>query len=174
MATRLGVTQPQVSAYETGRRRPTTTQLDRFADAFDAALAIDFVAVPGEGVYAPASLAETAAALDLGRADPNRPIYEFLRGFHEASPFGRRALLVEPPAPTGDPRYDALLAGLAEHLAGRDHESIPGWTAHPDRFLQQAWYWIDIRRRRAALRAISPAAFARRLVFVDPSDLETV
>ena len=53
----------------------------------------------------------------------------------------RAAFVAEPP-PTGDARYDALLAGLAVQLcrtAGM--ASSPAWTREPNRYLQSFWWY---------------------------------
>jgi hypothetical protein len=52
-------------------------------------------------------------------------------------------LLEDTPDPTGDDRWDVLFAGLAEHLAMRDGQAAPGWSAeirrHPECSTTQAF-----------------------------------
>jgi len=53
----------------------------------------------------------------------------------------RRAFLAEPPL-TGDPRYDALLAGLAVHLCRRAGLPMtPAWTRDESRYLDRMWWF---------------------------------
>lgn len=176
----MGVSQSQISAYERGLRSPSIATTTRFAAGLSAELAIDFVdRPPTAGGWQPPTLAATAPLVASALAEGNhrhadRAILEFLRAQQEIGIDHRRSLVVAEPPPTGDRQYDALLGAIAEHLAFHNAESIPSWTAHPDRFLSVAWYWIDVVSRRETLRTISPAAFARRLVFIDPVDLTSV
>lgn len=57
------------------------------------------------------------------------------------------------PPPTSDPRYDALLAGLAVHLARTAHlPRSPSWTRAPERFLPTFW-WFGLAGTNPGLRA---------------------
>ena len=98
-------------------------------------------------------------------------VYEFLRGANETSFEQQHLLVSDEPGLTGDNRYDALLAGLAEHSSNRNGFALPAWATQRCRFLDQAWYWIDLPGYRRWLRGVTPAAFARRHVYLDPIDL---
>lgn len=61
--------------------------------------------------------------------------------------------LAPEPAPTTDVRYDALLAGLAVHLARTAQLSrAPSWTQQPERFLPSFW-WYGYAADNPGLRA---------------------
>jgi hypothetical protein len=112
--------------------------------------------------------------VDLGRnlasahseSERRRLVLEFVEEYRW-EPREHRALLVaERPEPTGDPRYDALLAGLAEHLAYHDVLDVPGWAYDDDRFLEQWWFPIDLPSVRAEALVHSPGAFRIRGIFI--------
>lgn len=84
----------------------------------------------------------------------------------------RRRALAERPEPTGDPRYDAFLGALAEHLAGAAGTDRPAWTCEPERFLDRFWFVSEVPGFRALAVAESPAAFRRRGVFISLGAIE--
>ncbi len=85
----------------------------------------------------------------------------------------RQSLIPEPPL-TGDPRWDALLAALAEHLAFHAELPMPAWADDPQRFLTTFWFPVDLPSIRARALITSPASMARRGVMIDRLDLERV
>ncbi|MDX1886828.1 hypothetical protein [Mycolicibacterium sp. 120270] len=118
------------------------------------------------------TLATTAAALTDTADDRTRwrLFLEFNRGADEA---GRAALTLirdEPPT-TGQPRYDALLAAIAEHIAARYALPGPLWSITTDRFLDTPWWTSDLPSARAYAMLSSPAAFRRRGIYLDRHDL---
>jgi hypothetical protein len=122
--------------------------------------------------YQPMSLA------DLGRfiaAESDfdvrwRLVVEFLKEYHGEPVGGRQRLLEDVPAPTGDERWDTLLAGLAEHLAMRDGRDAPGWSG--SRGLHRFWFPFDTPGARAQALVHAPAAFRRRGVFVADYEID--
>lgn len=48
------------------------------------------------------------------------------------------------PPPTGDSRWDAMIAGLVEHLASHEQLSAPEWVYDEDRFLTVFWFPVDL------------------------------
>jgi len=105
----------------------------------------------------------------------NRAVREFLdefalRGDRDSQ---AAAIAAEPPS-TGDPRHDAYLAALAEHLAAVHSVERPAWCVGPDRFLDSFWFVSDVPGFRAISIAQAPAAFRRRGVFVPERSLHRV
>jgi hypothetical protein len=99
-----------------------------------------------------------------------RLVVEFLKEYH-AEPAGeRQELLEEAPVPTGDERWDVLLAALAEHLAVRDGVAAPSWSAA--RGLRRFWFPFDTPGARAQALVHAPAAFRRRGVFVADYEID--
>jgi len=86
----------------------------------------------------------------------------------------REWAIAERPEPTGDPRQDAYLGALAEHLAAVHGLARPAWSIEPDRFLDRFWFVSDTRGFRAVSIAQAPAAFRRRGVFLPERSLHRV
>lgn len=117
---------------------------------------------------------------DLGRrlasaaseVERRRLVLEFVEEYRWEPPEHRSALLARPPALTGDRRYDALLAALAEHLAYHDELAVPDWTYADDRFLDRWWFPVDLPAVRADALVHSPAAFRIRGIFIGSDALD--
>lgn len=102
-------------------------------------------------------------------------VREFLDEFAlRADEASRTQAIAEQPDPTGDPRYDAYLGALAEHLAVAHGLERPSWSVRPDRFLDRFWFVSDVPGFRALSIAQAPAAFRRRGVFVPERSLYRV
>jgi hypothetical protein len=86
----------------------------------------------------------------------------------------RAGAIAATPAPTGDPRYDAFLGALAEHLALAHDLERPGWATEPTRFLDRFWFVSEVPGFRAISIAQAPAAFRRRGVFIPERSLRRV
>ena len=78
----------------------------------------------------------------------------------------RQYLVASEPVPTGDERYDALLAAITEYLCTRQGLLAPPWVEDPSRFLDQWWFVSGIQSLHADAIAHSPISFARRGVFI--------
>lgn len=118
------------------------------------------------------SIDDTAAAIAAANteADRLRVFFEFLRGADAAGP-AAILLITQEPQPTGDARFDALLAASAERLCAR--YSLPGplWTAMPDKFLDRAWWVSDLPSAMPLAIKWTPASFVRRGIYLDGHDL---
>jgi hypothetical protein len=99
-----------------------------------------------------------------------RLVAEFLKEYHEEPAGVRRRLLEEAPLPTGDERWDVLFGGLAEHLAMRDGEAAPPWSATLG--LRRFWFPFDTPGARAQALVHAPAAFRRRGIFVADYEID--
>jgi hypothetical protein len=86
----------------------------------------------------------------------------------------RAAAIALRPEPTGDPRHDAYLGALAEHLAAVHDLDRPPWSVESDRFLRRFWFLSDTPGFRAVSIAQAPAAFRRRGVFIPERSLHRV
>jgi hypothetical protein len=113
-------------------------------------------------------------AANAGQSDVYRQVMEFLDDYRAAAPSDRPSLIDERPDPTGDERWDALLAALVEHLAAADGHEAPAWAQEPDRFLNRWWFVAGIRALHASALVQSPISFARRGVFVTAGALDRV
>jgi hypothetical protein len=119
------------------------------------------------------SLAEAARRIEAGAS-----MLEVVRDFLDHAP--RRSegdlaeLIRERPAPTGDPRADALLAGVAEHVSAVRGLPCPSWVLDEDRFLDRLWFVSDVRGFRAVALAQAPIALKRRGVLWPTRSLRRV
>jgi hypothetical protein len=124
--------------------------------------------------YQAMTIAELAGLVALEPSDPGRRrvILEFVEEYRW-EPIERRSdLLAGRPPSTGDPRYDAFLAALAEHLAYHDEIATPGWVQDPDRFLEQWWFPVDLPAARTDALVHSPGAFRIRGIFLGSGALD--
>lgn len=81
-------------------------------------------------------------------------------------------LVEEEPEPTGDARFDALLAAVAEHLCVRNGLPAPGWSLTPSRFLDGFWWVSPLPSARTYALLNTPASFRRRGVMLERRELE--
>ncbi len=171
LARRAGTSQPAVAAYETGSRTPSVKTLQRLLEGCDHDL--DLVARPRVRRGA-ASLSDLGRMIEEDRADggeqgerdATRLLFGFADDFRGSSRPGKLALLSEEPPPTGDARFDAALAALAEFFAAEAGIPVPPWTEGPTRFVEPWWFVTGRPAFHAYVLAHTPAVFARHGVFM--------
>ena len=168
LATRAGTTQPAVAAYESGGRTPSVATLQRLLDGCE--YDIEVRARPRVRRGAP-SLAELALTIrdDLrqGREhDALRLLFGFADDFRGSSRPGKLALLADEPPATGDARFDAALAGVAELFASEAGISAPAWVDGAMRFVEPWWFVASRPAFHAYTLAHTPAVLARHGVFM--------
>lgn len=169
LAALADTTQSAIAAYEAGTREPTMPVLARMVAATGARLVLGIERDPA--VYRLADAAVDIAAVDAAdEARRLRLVFEFLRGAHDdGAPLA--VLVGAEPATTGDARFDALLAAVAEDLCVQADVAPPAWVHHPSRFLDGAWWVSRLPSARAAALVHAPASFRRRGVMLDRRDL---
>lgn len=168
VAERAGTAQPAVAAYESGARTPSLKTLARLLGACEHDLEV--VAHPRIRRGA-ASLAELAHMiqqdLEGGRErDALRLLFGFADDFRGSSRPGAIELIAQEPAPTGDQRFDAALAGVAEFFSTERGLAPPSWVDQPDRFVEPFWFVASRPEFEAYTLANTPAAFARHGVMM--------
>jgi hypothetical protein len=84
------------------------------------------------------------------------------------------ALIRERPALTGSREVDALLAGVAEHLAAVRGLPCSAWVHEPERFLDRFWFVSSVPGFRATALAQTPMALKRRGILWPARSLERV
>ncbi|MGC2779828.1 MAG: hypothetical protein WA418_29725 [Bradyrhizobium sp.] len=83
----------------------------------------------------------------------------------------RFARIAEDPGLTDDPKANALIGAIGEHLSIRwSLRAAPEWTCHPERFLDSPWF-MGHERMKGFLLAESPLAFRRRFIFTEAEPL---
>jgi transcriptional regulator with XRE-family HTH domain len=168
LATRAGTAQPAVAAYESGARTPNLATVERLLDA--CGYDVELLARPRirRGAASLAELGQTIEA-DLAQGleqDALRLLFGFADDFRGSSRAGRIALLREEPASTGDTRFDAALAGVAELFAGEGAFAAPAWVNGTDRFAEPWWFVASRPEFHAYTLAHTPAVMARHGVFM--------
>jgi len=84
------------------------------------------------------------------------------------------AAIEREPERLDDPRFNAYLGALAEHLTIHSGLPRPQWCLAKDRFLERFWFVSPTPGFRAVSLAQAPAAFRRRGVMVPRRSLERV
>lgn len=168
MAHRAGTAQPAVAAYESGVRTPTLATLERLLDACEHDLQLTAIPQTRRGAASLEQLApEIAEDLALARErDALRLLFGFADDFRGSSRPGKMSLIRQEPSTTGDPRFDAALAGAAEFFAHESEIVAPGWVEEPSRFVEPWWFATDRPAFEAYTFAHTPAVFARHGVFI--------
>ncbi len=168
LASRADTTQPAVAAYESGARAPNLTTLERLLDACDYDVAVLANPRVRRGAASLADLAQAIAEdLDRGREqDALRLLFGFADDFRGSSRAGRLALLRDEPPPTGDARFDAALAGVAELFAIEGAIVAPAWVNDRGRFVEPWWFVASRPEFHAYTLAHTPAVLARHGVFM--------
>jgi transcriptional regulator with XRE-family HTH domain len=169
LAKQAGTTQSAIAAYEAGDREPTVPVLSRLLSAAGARLILDVA--PDPALYRLADAARDIAAVDP-TDEPRRLriVFEFLRGVQDDG-HPLNLLIAAEPTSTDDPRFDSLLAAIAEHLSVQHDEAPPAWVHEPNRFLDRAWWVSELPSAKAAALVNAPASFRRRGIMLDRHDL---
>jgi transcriptional regulator with XRE-family HTH domain len=168
VARRMGTSQSWVARMESGAVDAGLRSVRRYLAAIGARLDVQ-PAPEAESGFRPMTLADVARAARRHIADGEtvlRLCLQFIDDYRETDPASRAGLLHAIPPSTGDVRWDAFVAAMAEHLAYHGGLPIPGWVDRNGRFLEQWWFPTDLPSVMASALAESPAAFRRRGIFV--------
>jgi len=163
--------QSAIAAYEAGDRQPTVPVLARMLAAAGYRIVLDIE--PDQSCYRLADLAVDLRGVRPGDTERKlRFVFEFLRAAaDDGHPVFR--LVVSRPEPTGDERFDALLAAIAEDLSVKANVAPPSWALDEQRFLDHAWWVSDLPSGRAQALVHAPASYRRRGVMLDRRDLQS-
>ncbi len=135
---------------------------------FATAKGLMFRVAPDSSRYA---ISELAA--DIARACGDeirlRLVFEFVRAADDGHSI--KSLVTNAPRATGDRRFDALLAAVAEHVCVRSGVRVPTGGLDSSRFLDEAWWVSDLPSARIQALVHTPASFRRRGVMIDRHDL---
>jgi transcriptional regulator with XRE-family HTH domain len=158
--------QSSIADFERGKHDPAVDRLDRLL----AALGYSVSVLPTRR----RTVADAADAVHdwLRHEDADWAYRELIQLNDDlAAEHGplRVALTVAPPASVGDPRFDAFIAALVEHHLAAERLPIPDWTSDPSRRLDQAWV-VD-EWGSDDVTEVTPKAFRRHNVLIDPSEL---
>jgi transcriptional regulator with XRE-family HTH domain len=168
LATRAGTTQSAVASYESGAKRPNLATLSRLLDGCEHDVEVLTRPRVRRGAASLAELSPTISEdlLDDRETDALRLLFGFADDFRGSPRPGRIALIADEPPPTGDARFDAALAGVAEFFAAEAGIAAPVWVNGPGRFLEPWWFVASRPAFDAYTLANTPALFARHGVFM--------
>lgn len=166
-----GTPQPRVSEIERAVSDPTVGTLDRLVRAAGHQLAV----LPTRAPTAAAAARVVARHLRSGSGGEERAfraLIGFSDGLAAAESAVRVALCVSEPALTGDRRFDAALAGLAEHHLRSGRLPVPGWVGSAERTVVPAWI-VDVDAG-VGIERRTPPALRRHGVLLDAAELDSV
>ena len=171
VAARSGIAQPTIAAIESGRRDATVTTISRVIEATGCQLALLPTRAP--------SAAAAATAIEHELRAGNEPVafrhvIQLSDDLRRAEPALAVALGVQPPAPTGSDRYDALLAAVVEHHLRTRRLPVPAWVSEPQHTLPLPTPLIDAAWYREFAARTAPPAFRKHNVLIPAGELESV
>jgi transcriptional regulator with XRE-family HTH domain len=168
VAERAATAQPAVAAYESGARTPSLATLKRLLGACEHDVEILARPRTRRGAASLAELSQTIKQdLQDGREqDALRLLFGFADDVRRSSRPGAIDLIAQEPAATGDPRFDAALAGVAEFFAAERGIGAPAWVNGRDRFVEPLWFVASRPEFNAYALANTPAAFMRHGVLI--------
>jgi transcriptional regulator with XRE-family HTH domain len=173
LADAAGVAASTVHRIERGDLQPTVDTLVRITQAAGFRLTIEAQVDYAASVVGLArSIEPDVAGGDFATAI--RKAAEFARRFTSADLAAKVRMITARPARTGDPRWDAFVAGLAEWLAVRARLPAPAWVRDDDRYLHRGWWVTPMASMRAWEYAGSPMSFQSRGVYLHRDSLVNV
>ena len=139
LATLADTSQSAVAAYETGARQPSWSVLQRIVGASGHRIELELRADPA--VFRLTDLADQIA-MEAEDSVRLRLVFEFLRGAADDG-VPLPLLVAAEPRSTGDVRFDALLAAIAEDLCVHGGLRPPSWVHDDERCAR--WAVVDQR-----------------------------
>ena len=168
LAAEAGASAPGLSEIAHGKQDATVSRLEGLVRH----LGYQVTALPtrrltavgaGEAIRARLAKGDTENAL--------RVVWQLAADIGDGDPALRVALCVAPPAPTGDDRFDALLAAVVDHLLGAVRLPVPVWVSDPSRVLATPWDVEPVPALHQRARELTPPRIAKHGVFLDPIEL---
>lgn len=169
LAGRAGVSASTITRIESGRMDPTVGMLQRILAAAGQDLHVSTRLIPRRRHPALAGLLDAWAPSPAGDC----PDWTRLRAFldHLAlHPELIQAAIVRPPAPSGSPLMDVLLAGIADKVADDAGLARPAWTRGAGK-LDELWLTPGTPRMQARARRQAPPQLLARGLAIDASSL---
>lgn len=172
VARSAGTAESNVSAYERGTKRPSNVTITRLDAAIKAGSASPIHVY--RLVTVPAAAAAIRAGLRAGWAVSD--LLRVVREMRSNSKFVRtdadRSAFYAPPSTTGDRRWDALLAGVAEMDNLRSGGRAPEWVLGHE--LAHLWFVGSNPKLHPYAMTQTPPSLLCRGVIIDGASLESV
>lgn len=165
------VHQPGVAAVESGSEDATVSRLEHLLRELGSQLTV--LPTRRRPVWAAGEVVRHE--LDKGKhRSAWREVIQLnddLRGVDRATCV---ALAIAPPGPTGDVRFDALIAAVTDHSLVNARLPRPLWLDDPAWTLKEPWDVEEIPALQAAARKATPAAIRRHGIYLDRAFLASV
>lgn len=160
--------QAALVALEKGEADATTERLDRLL----LPLGYQVTTLPTRRGTA-ASAAEAVREFLTLQDDPGalRTVWQLADDVAGAEAAIAVSLCVTPPASTASARFDALIAGVVDHLLTEARLPRPTWLDEPWRIVEPAWDVEPVPALRERARTATPAALRNHGVYLDPREL---
>jgi transcriptional regulator with XRE-family HTH domain len=172
LARAIGTSPQTVSAYERGERRASRATVDLLVAAVGAGAdspiyRYGLVTIPAAAAAIRAGLRHSWCTGDLLRI-----VRELRSNAKHLTSTEDRLLFYAEPSTTGDRRWDALLAGVAELDALRDGKPVPSWARGHE--LPHLWFVGSQPSTYAHALVHTPSSLAVRGIVLDGASLESV
>lgn len=169
LAMRARTQQPVVARTESSARDVTCETLDRLLRPTGYRL----TAIPTRSWIAADAADAIRGHLRAGNEDgAYRDVIQFNDDLAREHGALRVAIVVAPPARTGDDRYDAILAALVEFRLDEERLPLPTWTA--GHLLAEQWFVDPYSINDPATIHATPQQFKRRGIIIDAVELVSV
>ena len=172
VARAAGTAETNVAAYERGAKSPSAVTLERLLAAIDAGAASPVHV--NSLMTVPATASAVRDALREGRpvVDILRLVRQMVSDSKWVRDDGDRAAFYAQPSTTGDQRWDAMLAGVTEHLNVGHGRQGPAWTTRSK--LDHFWFLGTDPAFDAISFVSTPTSLRVRGVIIDGAALESV
>lgn len=171
LAARVRAAQPSIARLERGRVSPRADLLERLIAGCGCTLAILPTVSRPVADHAVEVADRLAAGDDRNAYRAVIQLADDLAAEHGAE---RVALTVTPPCPTGDVRFDALVAGVTEHRLAEERLPLPRWLRHTMAKLDPVWFVDRYSQGDPGVIAATPEPLLRRGVVLDDAELRSV
>ncbi len=171
LATAAKVRQPGVAAVESGAEDATVSRIEHLLAALGSRLSV----IPSRTRPVWAAGEDVRAALD---ADDERTAWREVIQLNDdlraADPATAVALAIAAPGPTGDVRFDALIAAVTDCALSDAQLPLPAWLREDAWVLDRFWDVENVPTLRVAARDQTPEAISRHGIYLDRAVLESV
>jgi len=166
LAASSGVHQPRIAALESATEDATVSRLEALLRQLGTQLTL-----------IPSNLRPVwAAGADVRRALRTawREVIQLNDDLRAADSAICVALAIATPEPTGDHRFDALLAAVTDSCLCDRRLPRPAWLDDDSRRLSEPWDVEDVVELQKAARKATPKSIRRHGIYLDPSVLASV
>jgi len=165
------VRQPGVAAVESGAEDATVSRIEHLLASLGSRLSV----IPSRLRPVWAVGGDVREALESGDVRSAwREVIQLNDDLRSADPATAVALAIAAPSPTGDARFDALIAAVTDCALSDAGLPIPTWLRDDPWVLDQFWDVENVPSLRLAARERTPESINRHGIFLDRAVLESV